>query len=69
MVLHKFLYDLRLHVMKIFNVKCNVCGEKATIYYEHKWWCGFESGFGSFNIKGICKNETSNARRRDNDSE
>lgn len=55
--------------MKIFNVKCNVCGEKATIYYEHKWWCSFESGFGSFNIKGVCKNETSNARRRDNDSE
>lgn len=69
MALHRFLLDLRLLDMKTFNVKCNVCGKKASIYYEHKWWCSFESGFGSFNIKGVCKNETSNARRRNNDSE
>ena len=55
--------------MKTYNVKCNVCGSKATIYFDKKWWCGVESGFGEFNIKGVCKNETSNARRRDNDSE
>jgi len=67
MVLHRFLSDLRLLVMKISNVKCNVCGSRATIYFEKKWWCGFESGFGEFNIKGICKNEKitdNNANRR-----
>lgn len=44
-----------------------MCGSRATIYFEKKWWCGFESGFGEFNIKGICKNEKitdNNANRR-----
>lgn len=43
--------------MKTFNVKCNVCGKKATINSDKKWWCSFKSGFGKFNIRGYCKNE------------
>ena len=43
--------------MKIYNVKCNVCGKKATIYSDKKWWCGFQSGFAKYNIRGVCKNE------------
>ena len=54
--------------MKTSNAKCNVCKNKAIIFYKGKWWCGRVSGFGEFNIKGECS-ETSNARRRDNDSE
>lgn len=68
MVLLKFLYDQRLLGMKTSNAKCNVCKNKAVIFYKGKWWCGRVSGFGEFNIKGECS-ETSNARRRDNDSE
>ena len=49
--------------MKTFNAKCNICKNKARIWYEGKWWCSIEPHLGAFNMKGYCSEKTSNNNR------
>lgn len=50
--------------MKTSNAKCNVCKNKAKIWYQGKWWCSVAEDFGQFNLKGYCKNAKANDKSR-----
>ena len=43
-------------MLKVGKAICHKCGDSAK-FYQGKWWCGYKSEMGTYNIVGYCKKE------------
>lgn len=44
-------------MVRVGKATCNVCGKDAKFHQDKKWWCGYRSLMGDFNIQGYCKSK------------
>ena len=44
------------NMLKVGKAICHKCGDSAK-FYQGKWWCGYKSEMGTYNIVGYCKKE------------
>ena len=44
------------NMLKVGKAICHKCGDSAK-FHNGKWWCGYRSEMGTYNIVGYCKKE------------
>jgi len=44
------------NMLKVGKAICHKCGDPAK-FHNGKWWCGYKSEMGTYNIVGYCKKE------------
>lgn len=45
------------NMLKIGKAICHKCGDPAKFNCGGKWYCGYRSKLGEFNMQGYCKQE------------
>ena len=48
-------------MLRVGKAICHKCGDPAK-FYQGKWWCGYKSGMGTYNLVGYCKKEEKKGR-------
>ena len=54
-------------MLKVGKAICHKCGDSAK-FHNGKWWCGYRSEMGTYNIVGYCKKEERKEKSADSNT-